>query len=336
MELTDEELLQAQLRLDDPYEQKNRIDRLPIGAEVKDILNIYAFKDYPIQKVRCAVCNSRRHKYGFTVLLSTGELLLVGSSCGVEIAHASWAQFEQRLKGQLDRQYYLRLIERIQSTDASHFRAIRSLERPFDRLSSLHRRFQKTLPTPYQLFGQRFRAGQPVLEVRVLRESQVRELSSTNGNAAPKYVEDVVFRHRLQGIQFFYCSDPLAEFKTSIASVEAVLALSTNTSSLSVNHFRKRFASARTALKQLSMLIEAYNAITDFFAPSNLVGAAEWLNRSHLNDGKYWAEDGALWWDGGRSNDAGKMHWPAPHHKLDATSVGKFASALALPKAVSV
>ena len=81
--------LQA-LRLRDPYDQPDLIFNIPSDAILLDIINIYVFERYPVEKVHCAKCGTRRHKFGFTALLASGDRLPLGSSCGAELFGESW------------------------------------------------------------------------------------------------------------------------------------------------------------------------------------------------------------------------------------------------------
>lgn len=334
--MTDDELLEAQLVIDDPFNQAGLKTTLPEGAEVADILNIYNYKGYPQRKVHCAVCGSARHRMGFTLKLANGDLVLVGSSCGAEIAHESWAQHQKALKGQQDRQYYLRVLSRVRDIDPTVLRMLRAFERNFDQISRLHTRFQRTMPDVYELLRQRCLVGQPMLEIKVFRENKVQELSSSGNRQSARFVEETTFRHRLQGIQFFQYADPLSEFEHAVSSVEALLNLAQGTTGHSTATFRRHFKAMRGALGKIGRLIEAYNSVQDLFAAENLTGIADWMKRSDYKNGEYWVEEGALWWDGGRDGDAGKMHWPPPYHRMEPVALTALTTMMSLPRLVIV
>lgn len=100
-------------RLTDPYDQSDLINCIPDGAKLLDILNIYEFERFPIEKAFCVVCKAHRHKKGFTAALTTGHRVLVGSACGQKKFGASWQDAEKRLRLRSDHQYELVMYDRL-------------------------------------------------------------------------------------------------------------------------------------------------------------------------------------------------------------------------------
>jgi hypothetical protein len=102
LKLSDAELRQRQLEIDDPHDQPNLTAHIPEGVSPVRILNVYRFSKWPAEKAYCSKCEARRHRDGFTVELDDGSSGLLGSKCGADLWGESWhdvaAQFDQELE----------------------------------------------------------------------------------------------------------------------------------------------------------------------------------------------------------------------------------------------
>ena len=86
---------------------------MPKDAQLLDITNIYVFERYPREKVFCVECGGRHHKRGFTAMLTSGQRVLLGSTCGARLFKESWADAERRIEERADRQFELRKLDRM-------------------------------------------------------------------------------------------------------------------------------------------------------------------------------------------------------------------------------
>ena len=91
----DEQLRLQALKLRDPYDQSNLVYTVPESAALLDITNIYVYEQYPLKKVYCVECGGRKHKHGFTAMLTTGHRVLYGSTCGARRFGQSWTEAER-------------------------------------------------------------------------------------------------------------------------------------------------------------------------------------------------------------------------------------------------
>ncbi len=325
---TDEELLAAELKIDNPLQQSGLVWALPDGAKFKAIRNLYAYSAWPNDKVPCAMCGFPNHKFGFTVEFESGELMLMGSSCGAKIAGETWQQQENAMRDLGNRQYYLRLLERAKAADEKLVRAIWALERRFDQISRLHVRFRKQLPEAYELLIQQCRKGEPVLEVKEMRENEAAKYA-TAGQSVPKFVENVLFRHRLQGTGFFFSEDPLLEFQSAMKDIESLFAVARATAGKSTNALSLVCRKARAALEVLGKLVEGVNETPKFFAPRNLEGVSQWLNHLGLRHDLYSIEGQSLCWNDGA--DTVKIDFPPPYEDaIDHARLTRLSAALQL------
>ena len=104
---TDQDLRLAELRITDPYKQTGIVWEIPPGVELVEVINTYTFDRWPGEKARCIKCDGRRHKHGFTALLSNEAQALYGSKCGQDEFGESWAQATNRLRDRRKRQTLL-------------------------------------------------------------------------------------------------------------------------------------------------------------------------------------------------------------------------------------
>lgn len=334
MELTDDELLAAELKLTDPFQQRNLAEHIPEDATVVDIINIYVWEGYPATKVMCAWCGKPRHKRGYTARLSNGQLALLGSTCGSEYAGEAWKTYESKLVGKLDRQYYLRALQRLKDTGTDDLRELRAIRRKLDHFDALHRRFQKVMPDPYELLRQRFGSGLPVLEIRKLRRNSA-YVASASSNGVPQFIEETTFRHRVQGLRFFQSATPLALFDKSLGEIETLYEIAYSDKFVETGMLRKAFVKARRAAGDIADLVDAHNAQGEFFNAPNLRGLAEWLNSNLRLRGSYMHDaNGLLYQDG--KGELEKVHLPPPHPVIDPTMVRKVSAILSPARVIAV
>lgn len=155
---TDRLLLSRKFEVSEPEAVPGLIDKLPADAAMPQILFRYDVRPNGGMQnkgarpfIRCAHCTGKRHWKGFVIELATGELALLGNTCGKDQFGIEFRRVEQDFHAQRNRQSDLRRIMEIRealspfqieletlrySTTVAAFDGYMSGLRRFGRLSS--------------------------------------------------------------------------------------------------------------------------------------------------------------------------------------------------------
>lgn len=318
---TDEEIRDADLRITDPYDQPDRVKKIPPGARLVDILNTYAFERWPEEKVRCVDCRAHRHKYGFTGLLDDGSRVLLGSSCGEEIFGTSWKQARNRLRDLSRRQGLLLRLDQLLPLIPELRRRLGEWHRTCERLEASRRRFGKAMPALYgALEGQAARGDARLMVYEKIRNIAAEEKATEDdGKPKSKWVQREA--HFAAGLAYFEATSPTAKIAATLALLKEVAQVGGNTDAMALAAMRKYDRRLADALESLRKIAGIYSGSVAFFEPRNLAGVAAWATASREIKGRYSAAGRELRDD----NTDATMALPENYPPLNEALVDLFA-----------
>jgi len=310
---TDKELRSAQFLCAKPEAQDNLIGTLPEGADLVRLENLYAVSA-ATPKVRCAGCGSRLHRHGFTGLLSTGQRVLLGSTCGAK-AFGSWEIAKRELDGLRGRQYYLAAIDRLtENADA--------IEREFDlwlgcatALDATVAQFRAGMPDLFNaLWGSARRGGQ----LTSLKRVQVRTIRQ-DGSMRLTTRDDVVGHGAVPGKAVFEVERAHWTTQTARAAIRDLLRAGDNPNGITAEaELQARKARAEATVRSLEELHTAFEGLPALFAPASLSMIVDWSKKvGHLKGAYRKTPTGLVRDDGAASVSLSTGYAPPSHELLD-------------------
>jgi hypothetical protein len=295
---TDAELIAHEFFMTKPYNQQRLVETLAPGETIVDVVNIYAYEDYPAKKARCIHCHRAGHRDGFTAKTSLNNHCLLGSHCGEAAAGTTWHELSKDFEARRDRQHYLRFFELSRKGLPGILRPLAAWRPQIDRLNAAHRRFISELPEVHGTLLHRYSDGDTrltIVETRRIERPASSDVPGVRGSRQSQFIDHVVFAHRLQGIAFFALSKPLDKYDKARRALSEAAEFTSQTPNPTLADMKALTRRVKEAVKVLSTLADAQAAIPMFFSPDNLAGLAEWLRRQWKSQGGYyWADGGVL------------------------------------------
>jgi hypothetical protein len=285
--ISDEFLRYEALSLSDPYDQIGLIWEIPIGAVLLDIINIYKFDRWPTDKVYCALCRRRQHKFGFTVVLASGQRLLLGSTCGEKLFCESWAAAEKRIKERANRQYELIKLDRLNLISQDLRKGLLSWSVVMERILNRRKAFENTLGE----LGSRVRDAaiysNGALTVSVRVESKAARAAGLRDLG--EYVDMKI--GDFAGAALFSPLDPKRAVERSLATLERMKLGIGNTEGMGTSILTKRRMDFERTFSDLEEAARMHEAAQEFFTPTNFKMLLAWANVHGATTARYEIDD---------------------------------------------
>lgn len=286
--LTDQQLLQTDLRVDDPASLPNLSSERPDPELAPVVVGDYHLPTTS-EPLRCCHCKQHtRHWNGFVITNETGQNYLIGSSCGPLHYGVSFTHAKQDFKGEKDRQFQLKQIASI-LVNAEQLKSSAAAAAASEAVSSVlnkQRELKSASPDMVGRLGQMFENGSMLTEIvqrRDLEQERKRDerLKHNTQESSPIMTWDEVPIGNPQGVGFL--SDrfsPSLRAAELIASVDDIVQkFGTGTDEFSTRELRaciKRFSEAFEAMEQT---LEAVKEAPKFFGQDNIARMSRWSRR---------------------------------------------------------
>lgn len=279
--LTDEQLRQRQLEIDDPHGQPNLVTHIPEGVEPVRILNVYSFSKYPIEKAYCSKCDAKRHRDGFTVELPDGSAALLGSKCGAELWGESWKEVSKRFEEECERAGTIIGFSRILPELQSVIVALAKWQPTVKLVAKNQRNFQSAMGNAFQqLRNTAVRFDQSLVvheKVRDFIAEGAFEKQYGRPPDEPIYTMHERIGQRLEGGSFFQHTNLEVLFDLAVKDLDDAVAAGLNTSIHSQHKLRMHRAKVRDAMERLERVANAVRGLQLFYKSENLVRVARWM-----------------------------------------------------------
>jgi hypothetical protein len=314
-ELSDDELRGTELRLHDPYTQERLVRKIPPGAQLIDIVNVYVFERWPHEKVHCVECDGRRHKRGFTAELDTGDLVLLGSSCGGDKFGETWSLAEKRLRGRRRRQDLLFRLDVLLPQLPEIRTELFKWRVPAHSLDNSRRRFASNMRSLYYSLeaAARQHSGRLTLYERV-RDRAAEEAAIKKKDYSPKHkwIEQEV--HTIAGAAYFYDLGASRTVLSTLDLLAEIERLAGDTDGLETSKMQQYQRRLRDRTEQLADVLNMYRGSLVFFQPDNLRAVAAWATRTKPVVGSYVATGRRI-----QSEDGTVMELPPNYPPMEDT-----------------
>ncbi|PJG50037.1 hypothetical protein CVM73_38535 [Bradyrhizobium forestalis] len=281
--LSDAELRNRQLEIDDPHHQANLVNHIPEGVSPVRILNVYRFSKYPAEKAYCSKCEARRHRDGFTVELDDGSVAILGSKCGADLWGQSWHDIAADFGIELERAGIIIGFSRILPELKAVITALEKWRPTIRTVAKNQRQFQGVMPETFR----RLRNAAVRVDRALMVHQQVRDLIKEaeyerrygNAPSTPFYVMHERKVHELQGYAFFEHSNIEVLYDLALQDLAAAVEVGSNTQLHSQHKLRMHRAKLGDAMERLERVASAVRAVQLFYASDNLVRVAHWIER---------------------------------------------------------
>jgi hypothetical protein len=307
----DAQLRQQALKLTDPYDQPNLIFELAPEAALLDINNIYSFDRYPREKVFCVACKGHHHKRGFTALLTTGQRVLLGSTCGARLFGQSWTDAEKRIEERADRQFELKKLDRLDSLAASLERKLIIWLSPMLHVAGRRAAFDKHMGELASRVREAAQHKGGALTIhRKVENRAARELGGMKSTA--DFQEVIV--GRLAGAELFSRLDP---GKAVCDALEALSTMKCKVVSdlVATKKLRDRRRAFERSLEDLVTSARIHAAAEEFFTVRSFRELLRWANEHRATKARYVLDEGDIAREEGRAGGIQLSPLPA----IDAT-----------------
>lgn len=297
--ISDKQLRRQALKLKDPYEQPSLAWEIPADAHLLDIFNLYVYEQWPQAKVFCVQCRSRRHKHGFTAMLTNGTRVLLGSSCGAELFGESWTHAERRMKDRADRQWELDRLDRLESIAVPMRDALLTwlvhVERMMARKDGFFRmlgELASRVSEAANVHGGRLTVGRQV-NVSTAQQAGMRGLSTQ-------------FEHvtvgELHGPDLFRHFNAAGAVERSMKAIEDIRrSMVPLTDDIPTKVMKGRRRAFEDTFEGLETAARMYTAGQEFFTKASFQNLANWTQRHAVTNSRYvWTGDGIDYGDGRR------------------------------------
>jgi hypothetical protein len=282
----DEQLRVQALKLSDPYDQGNLVWTVPEGAKLLDITNIYVYEQYPRQKVYCVECGGRHHKRGFTALLTTGQRVLYGSTCGARRFGQSWTEAERRIEERADRQFELKKLDRlkisINGLEAGLIGWQSAMQQIVGRRMGFDRQLGELASRVREAVNRKAGA------LTIFRKVQNSAARAAKTNALGDYQEVTV--GQLVGIEFLHSLDPAKAITTALAAVDVIKGTIGATDLASTKQLRSRRRDLERAFEDVETSATIHSGAEEFFTISNFAEMVRWANEHEATKARYLIE----------------------------------------------
>ncbi|WLA65664.1 hypothetical protein [Bradyrhizobium diazoefficiens] len=281
--LSDAELRDRQLVIDDPHEQLNLVNHIPEGVSPVRILNVYRFSRYPAEKAYCSKCEARRHRDGFTVELDDGSSALLGSKCGADLWGQSWHDVAADFDIELERAGIILGFSRILPELKTVIAGLEKWRPTVRAVAKNQRQFQSTMPE----FFRRLRNVAVRADHALMVHEQVRDYIAEGAferryGKAPDYPIYTTYEHKiheLQGCAFFEHANIEVLYDLALKDLSDAVEVGSHTQLHSQHKLRIHRSKLGDAMERLERIASAVRATQLFYTSDNLVRVARWIER---------------------------------------------------------
>lgn len=277
----DAQLRVQALKLKDPYDQPDLITHIPQDAQLLDIVNVYVFERYPIEKAFCVFCQGHHHKRGFTAILASGHRVMCGSKCGADHFGTSWSDAEKRIDERADRQFELKKIDRLAACGRS-FDVAAHWERSIEHLWFRRQAFDAKCG---ELAS---RAKEAALHKRgqLTVFKKVRNKAAEAAGMQSLGGAEVVVGS-LAGSKYVLASDFLTPVKDMVQALAGMQHGISDSEGIATKALAKRRREFERSLEGIEAAAEVYEAAHEFWTRENFEGLLRWSNEHGATNAKY-------------------------------------------------
>jgi hypothetical protein len=284
-QFNDEQLRRQALKLTDPYDQSNLVWTVPDGAELLDITNIYVFERYPREKVFCVECGGHHHKRGFTAMLTSGQRVLLGSTCGARLFAESWADAEKRIEERADRQFELKKLDRFALISGPLESGLIGWKSPLEQISWRRAAFDKTLGELASRVREAANARAGALTV--FRKVQSNAARQAGMKSLGNELHQEVTVGQIVGIEFLASLDPAKAIGRAIDAFYVLKGSVSKTDNSTTKMLRDRRRGFERALEDVETSAKIHAGAEAFYTRSNFAEMVRWANEHGATQARY-------------------------------------------------
>ncbi|MCK1453585.1 hypothetical protein IVB36_22595 [Bradyrhizobium sp. 35] len=281
--LSDAELRDRQLEIEDPHDQPNVVNRIPEGVSPVRILNVYRFAKYPAEKAYCSKCEARRHRDGFTVEMDDGSAAILGSKCGADLWGQSWHDVAAEFDIEVERAGIIIGFSRILPELKLVITALGKWRPTIRAVAKNQRQFQSVMPETFRrLRNAAVRADHALMIHQQVRDFVAEAAFERRYGKEPDYPIYVMHErkvHELQGCAFFEHLNIEVLYDLALQDLAAAIEVGSDTQMHSQHKLRMHRAKLGDAMERLERVASAVRAVQIFYSSDNLVRVARWIER---------------------------------------------------------
>lgn len=304
----DQQLRQQALKLKDPYDQPNLTFETPDPSALLDIINIYTFEKYPVEKAYCVLCGAHRHRKGFTAILTTGQRMMCGSKCGADHFGTSWADAEKRIEERADRQFELKRVDRLAACERS-FDVVQSWFKAFELIENRRRAFHRLGELASRVYEAAIHKGGNLTVFRKLPQNADADERRRSLGGVEVTVGNVV------GSQYLVAPDYAPQLSQVPTLIAEMLTSGKGTERLSTDVMRKRRRAFERAIEGLEEAADVFEAARTFWSVENFGEMVRYINEQGTTSARYEIAGGIVRTASGSTGMQVTM--PLPTLKLD-------------------
>ncbi|NUU44496.1 hypothetical protein [Tardiphaga robiniae] len=304
----DQQLRHQALKLKDPYDQPNLTFEMPDRSALLDIINIYTFDKYPAKKAFCVLCQSHRHRKGFTAVLTSGQRMMCGSKCGADHFGTSWADAEKRIEERADRQFELKRVDRLAACERS-FDIVSSWIKAFEQIENRRRAFHRLGEMASRVYEAALHKGGALTVFKALpqhadAEDRRRSLGGTEVTVG-----------RIVGSRYLTASEYTPQLSQVSAAIAEMLSSARGSERLSTDLMRKRRRAFERSIEGLDEAAEVLEAARSFWTVENFSEMVRYINEHGATSARYELSEGVVRTVSGSAGM--KVSMPVPNLNLE-------------------
>lgn len=271
------------LWIDDPYVQPGLVLDLPDGAQLGEVRNVYEFGRYPQEKVYCAKCEAHRHKRGFTVELTDGHLVLLGSKCGAEVFGRAWQRAARAYHARRERQQLLFTLDALRDALPLVFEQLKAWREPCVALDAARREFVRQFPKLAAALEAQVGDGALVVRERV-RDYAAEQKAGDNAKLFTWIERRIGTLEGGAALRSGFVEGRRDQARDNLAELSQACRANTTYTNQKMKALTRR---TRDVRESLSLVLEMLNAGPALFSERNMRLVCLWASASDEVPGKY-------------------------------------------------
>lgn len=284
--ISDGQLLQEKLRIDDPSELINISQERPDPSLTPEIIGEYHFDKNSCESIRCCHCHDTPHWNGFLIRDESLSRYTIGSTCGPKYYQLSFNTARNNHKELLNRQNYLKRINLISQNSDNLIRSYESIvnSQYLHNFEAKRKELINKAPDPALRLA-RFATGDSLTETVQIRDYAAEERRNNenpdNQSGNPIYTFELRPIGQLQGIAMVYEKGDLREEIDKLKeAIEKILSVANNpTDSISTKNLLDIIRQFDKLSESVQRAYRDTEAANDFFSLENLERLKLWSKR---------------------------------------------------------
>jgi hypothetical protein len=216
-------------------------------------------------------------------MLTTGERLLFGSTCGERRFKESWATAERRISERADRQFELLKLDRLAISIKSIEAGLIGWQNAMEQVSYRRLGFDRQLGELASRVREAVQHKSGALTVFRKVPNTAARVSKTN--ALGGYQEAIV--GKITGIRFLDSLDPAKAVARALATLDVIRSSIGATEGVSTGQLRSRRRAFETALEDVEASEKIHAGAEEFFTIGNFSTMIQWANEHSITQTRY-------------------------------------------------